>query len=737
MRKQYSFLFALLAGATLMVSPMQSYATTRTTALDAFPGAEGAGRYTTGGRGGRIIYVTSLADTNTQGTLRWALAQSGARTIVFNVSGTIELTSRLNISQGNVTIAGQTAPGDGITLKNYPTVVSASNVVIRFIRFRMGDEKETEDDALWGRNQSNIMIDHCSMSWSTDECTSFYDNTNFTMQWCILSESLTNSVHGKGAHGYAGIWGGKGASFHHNLIAHHSSRNPRMCGSRYSNRPDLELIDMRNNVFYNWGPGNGGYAGEGGSYNLVYNYYKPGPSTATKSSLVNRIFQPNADDGKNNQPAGVWGSFFVTGNQFDGSAIASSFSTSINNVNRDNWSGIHPHTGNAPLPNGNIEGIRSRKAFRVVDVTTHEPTVAFDKVLELAGASYLRDVVDLRIVRETKEGVFTYNGSNGSSLGIIDSQGDVGGWPLLNSLPARVDSDGDGMPDAWEIANGLNPNSAADGNTTTLDGRYTNVEVYLNSLVDHIMSACVTDGIDVSGDLEEEDPEDTNAESFDINFTTLPIGWVNDVRVAAGHYAYGEITLIAGAADRLRINVNASPAAGSDPGATTGALNTGGSGHGFSIPSLLAGDQLSVWFAPTGEVTTLRGLRITDGSGVEVRYLCETSNPTNVAYKYTHTVTTDGNLTAISDQSIVIYRVELKSTATNLEGTVSDVTDFIITPRFISVPGAVSIQVFNTSGMLSASSVTDTADTSSLNRGVYIVRAILSNGKVATKKFVR
>jgi hypothetical protein len=442
----------------------------------AFPGAEGfAAATTTGGRGGEVYYVTNLND-NGAGSLREALGKSGARTIMFKVSGTIELNSRLDIKNGNLTIAGQTAPGDGICLKNYSMRVQASNVVIRYLRFRMGDDKGYEGDAFEGQGQSNVIIDHCSMSWSTDECSSFYDNTNFTMQWCILSESLRNSVHVKEEHGYGGILGGKGASFHHNLLAHHDSRNPRFCGSRYSKRADLEKCDFRNNVIYNWGS-NSGYAGEGGVYNFVNNYYKSGRASSNKD----RIFQPNGQDQSktSEQPGNVWGKFWLEGNYVNGYA----------NVTADNWQGLDPKpSSGSPLPNGTVESLKLASAFEVPNMETHTAEEAYQKVLSYAGASYRRDAVDTRVANEVRNNLPTANrASNGTTkIGLIDKPADVGGYPTLNQTAAPTDTDGDGMPDEWEAAYNLNKNDAADGKLKTLSTHYTNLEVYINSLVSEI-----------------------------------------------------------------------------------------------------------------------------------------------------------------------------------------------------------------------------------------------------------
>ena len=437
----------------------------------AFPGAEGGGMYTVGGRGGKVYYVNTLednlqgSDNTCEGSLRWALSKEEPKTILFKVAGIISLDSELVINS-NTTIAGQSAPGDGICITRYPVKVRGDNVIVRFMRFRLGDEAGVEDDAFCGVRNKNVIIDHCSMSWSTDECASFYDNENFTMQWCILSESLAASVHRKGSHGYGAIWGGRKATYHHNLLAHHDSRNPRFCGTRYSDREDEELVDFRNNVIYNWGA-NSGYAGEGGRYNFVNNYYKPGK----ESSCKNRIFSPNADLGVNTQRKGVWGKFYLSGNYFPYDAKTS----------KDNTLGLQPY----PDSKDKTE-LLVVEPFDVPYVNTDDAQTAYQKVLKYAGASYKRDKTDARIMKEVKNGLTPVRASAGvgTIAGLIDSQKGVGGWETYSykSKDVVVDTNIDGIPDGW--LEKYYPNKKA---TDTNEEGYTYLEVYLNSLVKHII----------------------------------------------------------------------------------------------------------------------------------------------------------------------------------------------------------------------------------------------------------
>lgn len=468
MKKDLIFLFLLLALCVSAQNPVADRVV--------YPGARGGGKYATGGRGGHVIFVTSLEDDEAMpGTLRWAIAQKGRRIILFRVAGIIDLKSPLMIKGPNLTIAGQSAPGDGICLKGYPVSVNTNNVILQFLRFRMGDENQAQDDALHGARKQDLLIDHCSMSWSTDECSSFYDNTDFTMQWCIISESLRNSVHKKGSHGYGGIWGGTNATFHHNLLAHHDSRNPRFCGARYNNSPENEKVDMINNVIYNWGS-NSGYAGEGGYYNIIGNYYKPGPATlAKKGQSEYRIFSPNSDEGANAQAKGVWGKFFVSGNIMSGNE----------EVTGNNRIGFH--VNNREGESMTADSLLSEHVFPFITMEPQAAAEAYREVLLKSGASMARDSIDMRIVGEVERGSFTYTGSRGSRNGLIDSQQDVGGWPLyktdVSEIP--VDSDHDGIPDHWEDAHGLNSKDASDALQIKSCG-VTNLEVYLYSLVQHL-----------------------------------------------------------------------------------------------------------------------------------------------------------------------------------------------------------------------------------------------------------
>lgn len=427
--------------------------------VKSFPTAEGFGRFAWGGRGGKVIEVTNLNDSG-KGSFREAVNETGARTVVFRVSGTITLKSKLFIQEDSLTIAGQTAPGDGICIKRYPINVNANQVIIRYLRIRLGDEVKQEEDAISIIGQSNVMIDHCSFSWGNDEVATMRDNVNTTMQWCIISESLNHSWHHKGDHGYGGIWGGMGATFHHNLLAHHSSRNPRFNGSRYHKRPEREVVDFRNNVTYNWGF-NSAYGGEGGKHNIINNYYKAGPGTL-QDSLQYRIVEPW--DGTSH--------WYVDGN----------FVFGFPAISQNNWAG--------GIQGKFIDNVLVSEPFPAPEIQFETAQDAMVSVLDKAGATFpKRDAVDTRIVHEVKTGTAPHNGIWGINKGIIDSQRAVGGWPVLESQKPSVDTDHDGMPDKWEKMHDLDPKNPDDKNLDCNGDGYTNLEKYLNALTNEYVGS--------------------------------------------------------------------------------------------------------------------------------------------------------------------------------------------------------------------------------------------------------
>ena len=499
----------------------------------AFPGAEGFGRYVTGGRGGNVYHVTSLADNGSEGTLRWALGKSGVKTIVFDVSGTIHLKSSLDISIGNVTIAGQTAPGDGICVADYPVSIKANNVIVRYMRFRLGNNNVLINgadgwDGFGGFDQQDLMIDHCSVSWSIDECLSVLGNKNTTVQWCLVAQSLVNSGHSKGAHGYGGNWGGSGASFHHNLIAHHGSRTPRL-GPRPTTQLD-ERMDMRNNVIYNFG-GNGCYGGEGMNVNIVNNYYKPGPGSPTDKKGY-RIAGIGIRTNKyvNTYPAyapalHLWGKYYVTGN----------YNSKYTQLNQDNWTygilnQIDASGCDGTFTQETKDSIKLAEPIDYILTTTHSAADAYDRVLDFAGASLHRDSFDELMVSDTRNGKATYTGS-GLSKGFVNSQDDNkpadadaswSAWPTLASKEAPKDTDGDGMPDEWELANALDPTNPNDGKTIGADG-YSNLENYINSLVADITTAQNMGGETTGSTVSES--ENPVASTLDITPETANGDW--------------------------------------------------------------------------------------------------------------------------------------------------------------------------------------------------------------------
>lgn len=503
-------LLLLALGLTLLLPAFA--ASKKAEPTPAFPGAEGFARYVSGGRGGVVYHVTTLEDTGDEGSLRYACTRQGARVIVFDVCGNIRLNAPLHITKDSCTIAGQTAPGDGISISDFPVIIRANNVIVRFLRFRLGDRytERHEGDALTSMDRNDIIIDHCSMSWSIDECCSVYGGQNITVQWCIVSQSLVNAGHSKGPHGYGGNWGGAGATYAHNLICHHKSRTPRF-GPRPSTQL-RELMDFRNNVIYNWST-EGCYGGEAMDLNIVNNYYKPGPATTGNTS--SRIFKPSIrttqyceisqwyEDGT---PANGnkwiptwhrWGHFYVEGN----------INAKHEDVTADNWGlGVVKHisrTGNdGTATEVTLDTIRARKAFDTPYVTTWPADQAYEKVLGYAGCCRVKqgkvtwDVLDSIMISDTRLGVATFTGEAQDS-GLINSQFDVRcdlmpqAWPRLMATESEIqraskDTDGDGIPDYYETAyfgGEVAGNALCKKKGYT---QYTNLDYYLARLAEEI-----------------------------------------------------------------------------------------------------------------------------------------------------------------------------------------------------------------------------------------------------------
>jgi pectate lyase len=457
-----------------LISCAQQIKTTSDITMDkpsAFPGAEGFGKYTTGGREGKVYIVTNLNDKG-PGSFREAAEKKEKRIIVFAISGTIHLETKFSI-KGDVTIAGQSAPGDGICLADNSVLIAGNNMIVRFLRFRLGDkyqnegmvDKSGDDDAFGGNYHKNIIIDHCSMSWSDDEAFSVYGGDSTTLQWNLIAEPLNYSYHfEKGDsdyehHGYGAIWGGRHSSFLHNLFADCNSRNPRFDGIRNISE---ENCDFRNNVIYNWGH-NTMYAGEGGTYNVVNNYYKYGPST--NKNVRSRIANPWSK-----LPKIDFGKWYVNGNYVDGDK----------EVTEDNWKGVVLEKGT----DNDLSKIKLVNPFPTPPCATESAKDAYNSVLTSVGCNLpVRDTMDLRILRNVVERTGSMIDVQGGYPHGTEYEKTVNAWPTLKSLPAPKDSDGDGMPDDWEKKNGLNANDASDAAKFTLSKSYTNIEVYINSLL--------------------------------------------------------------------------------------------------------------------------------------------------------------------------------------------------------------------------------------------------------------
>lgn len=468
----------------------------------AFPTAEGFGKYASGGRGGEVVEVTNLLDdpdNPPEGSFRWALKQHTGKpiTIVFRVSGIIDLKGHdLRNKRNDVTIAGQTAPGDGICIKGGCINLGGSrNLIIRHLRSRVGilgddtvyDPGNVNGDnfiagaALNIENGGNFIIDHCSFSWSAEETIGFYDNDHTTVQWCIVSEALYNAGHQKGNRGYGAVLGGKTATYHHNLLAHNYNRSPRL-GATTKNDKHM-LLDIVNNVNYNYGKANACYGGDNRQgndglfqVNYVNNYYKPGPAyTGNNKSYFIAASFCNPAQGSQGESYGDW---HLDGNYMEGS-YAEEKGYNTNNYNAFDISAYTENVAGLTLDDMKSEHIDVGQ----YGINTQSAQEAYESVLAKAGA-FPRDTHDSRVLDEAKNGTAQYYGScnAGRAKGIIDKPSDSGGYPEYKTYNEIKDEDHDGMDDEWEKANGFDPTDRDDRNTI-LEGGYTALEAYLCSLV--------------------------------------------------------------------------------------------------------------------------------------------------------------------------------------------------------------------------------------------------------------
>ena len=476
--------------------------------IPAFPGAEGGGMFTFGGRGGKVITVTNLNDSG-PGSFREACETGGARIIVFNVSGIIKLESPIIVRAPYVTIAGQTAPGDGVCIAGESFWVNTHDVIVRHMRFRRGETKvHHRDDSFGGNPVGNIMIDHCSCTWGLDENISFYRHmydesegqyetkdrklptVNVTIQNTISAKALDTYNHAFGS-----TLGGENCAFARNLWASNSGRNPSIGWNG--------VFNFVNNVVFNWVH----RSSDGGDYtamfNMINNYYKPGPATPKDTNVGHRILKPEA--GRSKLDHKVYGRVYADGNIMEG----------YPEITKDNWNG-GIQVEEQPNADGYTELMRSYEPFAMPHVHIMSAKDAYGYVLDNVGANIpSRDIVDTRIVEEVRtgipyyekklpkdaygdkwglspksqdeDGLFKYRRlpKDSYKLGIITDVRQMGGYPEYKGTP-YVDTDGDGMPDEWEIANGLNPNDASDSKNYNLNANYTNLEIYLNSLVEHL-----------------------------------------------------------------------------------------------------------------------------------------------------------------------------------------------------------------------------------------------------------